>query len=81
LDARHVGAAAQHRIAEKLVEQHAGRRTDGMRGCASATSPKPSPNSIRQRREIVEAADFYRTGGRRRECRDHRLEWIIVQAG
>ena len=27
------------------------------------------------------AADFYRTGGRRREYRDHRLEWMIRSGG
>jgi len=30
---------------------------------------------------MAEAADFYRTGGRRREYRDHRLEWIIRAGG
>lgn len=30
---------------------------------------------------MVEAADFYRTGGRRREYRDHRLEWMIRSGG
>jgi len=30
---------------------------------------------------MAEAADFYRTGGRRREYRDHRLEWLIRSGG
>ncbi len=30
---------------------------------------------------MVAAADFYRTGGRRREYRDHRLEWMIRSGG
>lgn len=31
--------------------------------------------------KMAAAADFYRTGGRRREYRDHRLEWIIRSGG
>ncbi len=31
--------------------------------------------------KMVTAADFYRTGGRRREYRDHRLEWMIRSGG
>ncbi len=30
---------------------------------------------------MVAVADFYRTGGRRREYRDHRLEWMIRSGG
>lgn len=30
---------------------------------------------------MAAAADFYRTGGRRREYRDHRLEWMIRSGG
>ena len=30
---------------------------------------------------MAEAADFYRTSGRRREYRDHRLEWLIRSGG
>ena len=30
---------------------------------------------------MATAADFYRTGGRRREYRDHRLEWMIRSGG
>ena len=30
---------------------------------------------------MAEAADHYRTGGRRREYRDHRLEWMIRSGG
>jgi RNA polymerase-associated protein len=30
---------------------------------------------------MAEAANFYRTGGRRREYRDHRLEWMIRSGG
>ena len=30
---------------------------------------------------MAAAADFYRTGGRRREYRDHRLEWMIRAGG
>jgi RNA polymerase-associated protein len=30
---------------------------------------------------MVVAADFYRSGGRRREYRDHRLEWMIRSGG
>lgn len=31
--------------------------------------------------KMAAAADFYRTGGRRREYRDHRLEWMIRSGG
>ena len=31
--------------------------------------------------QMVAMADFYRTGGRRREYRDHRLEWMIRAGG
>lgn len=31
--------------------------------------------------KMATAADFYRTGGRRREYRDHRLEWMIRSGG
>jgi RNA polymerase-associated protein len=30
---------------------------------------------------MAQAADYYRTGGRRREYRDHRLEWMIRSGG
>jgi RNA polymerase-associated protein len=30
---------------------------------------------------MTQSADFYRTGGRRREYRDHRLEWMIRSGG
>ncbi len=30
---------------------------------------------------MAAAADFYRTGGRRRQYRDHRLEWMIRSGG
>jgi RNA polymerase-associated protein len=52
-------------------------------------------NRLRERKAVAEtfaefdaaasrmqaAADFYRTGGRRREYRDHRLEWMIRSGG
>ncbi|MET7246677.1 hypothetical protein ABZT49_25320 [Methylobacterium sp. EM32] len=30
---------------------------------------------------MAEAADLYTTGGRRREYRDHRLEWMVKSGG
>lgn len=30
---------------------------------------------------MTTAADHYRTGGRRREYRDHRLEWMVRSGG
>lgn len=32
-------------------------------------------------RRMAEAADLYTTGGRRREYRDHRLEWMVKSGG
>ena len=53
--------------------------------CAPARAPprwhRPSPSSMPRRRRWCRPQDMYTTGGRRREYRDHRLEWVIKSGG